>query len=169
MSSDKEKIIPKRKDYKSVDPGFSIALKSHDWAIQRIESKDQAISRSINWVTGMTLGFVTFAYAQLNVTTFNFYVYIEIVFYGISLAISIYSALRGTISIPSPTGIYNKQLVRTEWNFKRWFVLRSGVAFDKNKILVERKSRCLTAILFCFILEALFLALWVIKTPTTQS
>jgi hypothetical protein len=71
------------------------------------------------------------------------------------------SRLKGDIALLSPFKIYQTELHKTEWEFKKDAIYWAGINFEHNNNIVLQRHRLVILMSFIFLMEAAVLAVWV--------
>ena len=147
--------------YPSVNYAYEIGIKSYDWCIQRSDSIDGTIDRLLTWFSSITLGIVTLVARKGSMDDFHnsWFIATAIIFILIILA-GIYTKVKGSLALVNPKEVYDKNLHRTEWDFKRTILFWSGRDFELNQGLVNWKGYVSVVMIIFFILEGVAIYNW---------
>ncbi len=150
--------------YPGVEIAYDTIEKSYDWAIQRLDSVDDGIDKRLTWISSITIGVVGFFSTKLPPSSFicNVWFLIAMVFFVVAVSIGMITKFYGSLIIPSPKVFFDKWLHFSEFKFKKTALFDAGNHFVKNLSLINRKGRLSSVMMICFIVEIVFLGLWII-------
>ena len=75
-----------------------------------------------------------------------------------AISLGIYARLVGHIAIMSPTTLHDSWIQYSEEEFKRYFIYYAGKHMEMNNLLLAKRFRLLSGVIFLFALEVLLLA-----------
>ncbi len=151
------------KQYPSIKYAYEIGIKSYDWCIHRSDAIDNTIDKLLGWFSSVTLGVITLVITKSKVFTidYNIWFYISIGLLITIVLLGIYTKVKGSLMLLSPEKLYNENLHKNEFTFKKDVTSWASQAFIHNQSLVNRKGMISVAMIGCFILEIITLAMWV--------
>lgn len=161
------KRISLEKKYPSVPLAYDLAIKSYDWVYRRSEIIDDKIEKLIAWATGLNLAFVAFIGNLVRGNTvinyYSIWLYIAIVLFVVGTTSGMMAKLKGSMKTIDPSMLVNGWLHQSEWEFKKNALYRASEDHGFNKKYVNKKGRIATIAAFSFFVEAIVLAIWLIR------
>lgn len=150
---------------KTIDNIYDICLKSNDWILDRCNAMDNKTDRLLASIIFVTIGVIAII-AQNQTINFNsWYFAISMIFFISSVIFGLVSELKGSLTILSPQLLYKKALGKDEYNFKNITIKNSARNYLLNLTLINKKGLFTTISGFLFLVEVIFLVLWIILPP----
>jgi hypothetical protein len=151
------------KDYPSVKLAYEIALKSYDWAIQRLNAMDDRTDKLLVWISSITLGTVALVGGRkISDGVFDWWFVIAIAIFMSIVCFGLYIRQHGALTIIDPKKTYNL-LHKSEWNFQKDTIYFAGEHLEKNIGLVNKKADYTTYMIYLFLAEIAALVAWIIS------
>jgi hypothetical protein len=152
-----------QKNYPSIDPAYQISLATQENDIKGRDAMESKIQGILTFGMTATLALPAFATARGIVLNSNWF-YCAIACFLIAGALGVYARLEGVIMLLDPQKLHaDGWLRKTEAQFKADIIYSIGEFHEENRKSLLRKSRLLTASTIFFLLEAGFLAAWMVK------
>lgn len=161
---DKTKQRKKPEDeYPSVDLAYQIAIDSYDSVIKRIDSADARLQTLMTFAgtIGAAVPSVGASRGLLHFRSIWFY--LAVISFTLAMILGFYARFSGTIRRLDPSVFYEKWLRFTPWEFKKNLIFFAAEDFQCNTALNKRNWDLSIAVLVLFLLEVVFLVLWVAK------
>lgn len=150
--------------YPTVLFAYDIAVKSYDWILSRSDAVDSKIDRIIAWNSSINVGVIAILAKKIEGSSFcSIWFFIAAVTFLMITVLGIVTKAFGSLNIPSPEVIYNQELHKTEWEFKKDAIYNSGQDFKKNQRLVNTKGNSAIAMSIIFLINILAIGLWIIS------
>jgi hypothetical protein len=150
-------------EYPSVDLAYQIAIDSYDSVIRRIDSADGRLQTLITFAgtIGAAVPSVGASRGLLHFRSIWFY--LAVFSFTSAMIIGFYARFSGTIRLLDPAVFYEKWLRFSLWEFKKNLIFFAAEDFQCNTKLNKRNWDLSIAVLVLFLLEVVFLVLWVAK------
>ena len=150
--------------YPSVDLAYPLAVQSYDFMVKRIDAMEARIHSTIGLGVSLTFA-IPVALKAFDLQYRQGWMVATGVMFLLAILLSIVARLFGTISLVSPTTLYNDWIQYPEDHFKQQFVLRAGEHADANVSLLNTRHKLLCGAIFLFLLEALSFGVAVLGPP----
>ena len=146
--------------YPSVDLAYQIAVASYDSAVKRLDAVDGRIQTILALMVSVTVAIPSLAVAR-GLRFESIWFVLAMTCACVSIILGIYARLTGDIMLLSPTRLYEGWLHYSEQEFKTNLIYCAGEDFKNNTTLVRRRWGYMVWVIILFLLEALFLMVWV--------
>lgn len=148
-------------DFPSIDLAYPIAVAAYDVALRRLDTMDGRLQTAMAFNVSVFGAFVTYAGSTgISFASLSFIV-AAILCLG-NVVLGTWGRFHGKVRLLRPTTLYNEWLSDSEFKFKVDMVYHSGIAFDGNMHLSDRKWKISMAMMFSFFLQVSALVLWVV-------
>lgn len=146
--------------YPSVELGYEIAMKSYEWAIQRMDAIDETIDKLLAWTSSVNLGVIAII-ASRNLYDYfkSCYFYWAMTLFLLIILTGIATKIKGSLSLVSPEKLLSR-LHKSPWQFKKDAIYLSAIDFRRNHIIVNCKGYASTGMIVCFTIEIIILVKW---------
>jgi hypothetical protein len=148
-----------QEDYPAVELAYPIALSSYESIVKRIDALETRSQTIMAFAATLTVA-VPGITAGRGLTFRSGWFITAIVLFCIANIIGVISRLKGDIALLSPFKIYQTELHKTEWEFKKDAIYWAGVNFEHNNSIVLQRHSLVILMSFIFLLEAAALAVW---------
>ena len=132
--------------------------------VKRIDAMEARIHSTIGLGVSLTFA-IPVALTAFDLQYWQGWMVATGVMFLLAILLSIVARLFGTISLVSPTTLYNDWIQYPEDHFKQQFVLRAGEHADANVSLLNTRHKLLCGAIFLFLLEALSFGVAVLGPP----
>lgn len=151
-----------KNNFPSVELAYPLAIASYDSVQKRLDVVEGRLQTLLAFVAPVTVA-VMAAAAGKNVPFSSRLFIAAIVSCVGGFALGIYTRLAGKFIVINPGVLSEKWLHFSGWQFKRNVIHLSGKHFQVNASIVARKGRLTLIVALIFLLEALFLGLWIVN------
>jgi hypothetical protein len=157
--------VKKEETYPSVDLAYEIALKSYDWAIQRLDAIEARVDQLLAWFSAVNLGVISIIATQAPSSQITFrstWFYVAMVLFLITISLGFYSKFRRELTLIDPKKLYEETMHKTPWEFKKDSIYWAGKHSGSNRDFIAWKANLSRWMIAAFALESIFLVCWLI-------
>ena len=149
-------------------PGVSLAydfvLPSYQWAQDRLDAVDSRIQTLQAFAASITAAAPILAAAIVkNIEFDSVWFALALVAFGLTVVTGAIARAWGSVTIVSPKHLYNHWLNFSEWDFKKNAIYFAGQHLETNRTLINRKAKVAGGMTVLFLLETVFLLVWVAR------
>ena len=148
----------------SVDLAYPFAVESYAIATKRYDAWDLKIQTLLSLGVTLTLA-IPIGGKALGFGFYSVWFALAMITFVTAIGLGLYGRLSGKLKIIDPKTLYDHFLTHTELEFKRDMILWAGRNYTANRAIIDCMHRISVIITFLFILETLWVALWVAFHP----
>ena len=157
----------KKETYPAIDLIYEQTLKANELSIQRYDIVDGKIDQLLTWISSITLGILAIIGIKGEMSYFHFWAYnIAMFFFGLCLLIGVIAKIKGfkKLGLPiitaTPENLYKTRMFQDIIEYKIDIIYWGGIHFAHNLKLINLKGQLSVLITWSFIIEAIFLGIW---------
>ena len=154
-------------DYPSIDLAYEVSLRTYDWAISRLQDVERRIDNLLRLGLTGTIALPIIAQAITKeskdlIEYATWPVGVAFVLFVLALSLGVLARRHGRITLINPKLLYDKQISKEPWDFKRQIIYFAGKTHITNAKLIESKSTCADIVAVLFGVELVFGAIWIL-------
>lgn len=150
------------KVYPGVDLAYELALASYETAQKRLDVLDNRLETLIALGATVSLAVPLIA-SEKNISFNSIWFYGAVVAFLLAMIVGITARLRGYLKLLHPAVLYDEFLPYPEWEFKKNIIFFAGQHYEENIRLVNRRGRLAVWAAILFLVEMIFVVVWVIR------
>lgn len=161
----------KKNEHPSIEVAYDLAVKSYDLAERRLQIVEGRNEKILGFVSALTLAVVAFL-AGSNSTKLN----LNSCLFIIGLIFGVSSLLAGLlVMLAGRVKVVDIKRIKEQWvhlkviDFKKEMIIASSNHYDENCKLIERKALITSISAILFVLEIIFLVIWLIINRNLSS
>jgi hypothetical protein len=163
-----EPIETDREQWPAVDAAFQFVLPSYQMLMSRFEAADNRLTALLTFASSVTLGVPLIGRSLNSNASFSSPWFAGgVLFFIVGAVFGVWGRVSGTITLPNPTVLFNENLHKSEWAFKKDQIFRSGKHFVANVEAVERKGGFAFILTAALLLEVLAFVIWLAQWPAS--
>jgi hypothetical protein len=155
--------------FPGVATAYDFVLPSYHWAIARFEAADSRIQTLQTVILAVSTGIPALMKStggQQSFTSGWLILALAVAIGGVVLGAV--GRLRGRLVLVDPGMLNSRQwLSKPEWTFKRDMLFFAAKHFDRNVATVARKGSVVVWMVALFLVEMVFMSVWVFASPHT--
>jgi hypothetical protein len=157
-------VAPIELQYPSVSLAFDVSKSAYDWAIRRLDVLDNRLQSMLQFAVGLTTAIIAFITTSQRHVEFRSVWFISaIVAFAAGLFIGVYARGLGSVIVVDPRVLFQQWLHKSEWEFRKDFIYFAAKHLQANRAIIKRKSNLTNIVTTCFMIEAVALAVWVMR------
>lgn len=145
--------------YPAVELAYPLAIASYESILKRIDALENRTQTLMAFAATLTVA-VPAMTAGRGLKFSSGWFITALVLFGIANIIGVISRLKGDIALLSPQKIYQTELHKPDWEFKKDAIYWAGENFAHNNALILKRHRIIIYMSLIFFAEALALAVW---------
>lgn len=147
-------------DYPSVELAYPVALSSYETLLKRIDAQESRAQAFLAFVVAITVAVPAIASAG-GISLKSPWFFVAVSLFVISALINVFGRLHGDIYLVDPGRVYETELHKTPWEFRKDAIFFAGQDFQRNNALIWRRHRLSVWMMALFVAEvaALVMAL----------
>lgn len=148
-------------DYPSVELAYPIALSSYETLLKRVDAQESRAQAFLAFVVAITVAVPAIASAG-GISLKSTWFFVAISLFVLSALINVFGRLHGDIYLINPARVYETELHKTPWQFRKDAIYFAGQDYQRNNALILRRHRLSVWMMAVFVAEvaALAMALW---------
>ncbi len=150
MSDSRDKLLT---TYPAIDIAFRVSMDTYEWMAKRFDALDAKIQTVMAVAVTSTFA-IPLAFGALKLSPSTSWAYSGLMFFGLSVWISIHARLRGSMRMISPAVFYEGWLSMSESEFKKNAIFFAGEHFNRNANVMDEKYRFFLWSILCLGLES---------------
>lgn len=147
------------KDYPAVELAYPIAIASYENIIKRVDALENRTQNLMAFAATLTVAIPAMT-AGRGLTYRSGWFITALILFGLANIVGITSRLKGDIALLSPQRIYQTELHKLDWEFKKDAIYWAGENFAHNNNVILGRNRLVILMSIIFLAEAAVLAVW---------
>jgi hypothetical protein len=144
-----------------VNAAYDFVLPSYQMLVGRFEAADNRLTALLTFASGITLGFPVFARSVNPSASFSSPWFIAgMLLFLCAAAFGVWGRATGAVTIPNPAVLFNENLHKNDWAFKKDQLFRAGQHFGANVSAIERKGAFGMVVTVAVLLEIIMFVTW---------
>lgn len=148
-----------QKDYPAVELVYPIAVSSYETIIKRIDALEARTQTIMAFAATLTVAIPSLT-AGRGLSFRSGWFITALLLFVVALTLGMVSRLKGRITVLSPKNLYDNDLGKGEWEFKKDTIYYAGINFRHNNQLLLWRNQLVVWMSLIFCLEAVALAVW---------
>lgn len=148
----------------AVNKAYDFVIPSYQLMSTRFESADARLTNLVTISCTLTLAVPIFAKTvEPNVSFASPFFVLGMLAFLVGAVVGICGRVTGSIALPDPMILYEKNLHDSEWEFKKNQIYFAGENFDYNVQAVRKKGNVAIGISVAILVEALLFVGWMVS------